>query len=123
MLELVDFVPDTPSVRLYFADILLNIVEIVPTIDDYLLNIVEIVPTIDDYLLNIVSNLYPASLIRNVTAASTLFPTPEEKVSGMPNQRSRPKGVIPMLVTSGCWNQRSRPKGVIPIPAIEIKFR
>jgi len=84
MLELVDFVPDTPSVRLYFADILLNIVEIVPTIDDYLLNIVEIMPTIDNYLLNIVSNLYPASLIRNVTAASTLFPTPEEKVSGMP---------------------------------------
>jgi len=117
MLELVDFVPDTPSVRLYFADILLNIVEIVPTIDDYLLNIVEIMPTIDDYLLNIVSNLYPASLIRNVTAASTLFPTPEEKVSGMPNQRSRPKGVVPIPAISGCRNQRSRPKGVIPIPA------
>jgi len=101
MLELVDFVPDTPSVRLYFADILLNIVEIVPTIDDYLLNIVEIMPTIDDYLLNIVSNLYPASLIRNVTAASTLFPTLEEKVSGMPNQRLQPKGVIPIPAISG----------------------
>ncbi|MGB4413991.1 MAG: hypothetical protein WBI53_03785, partial [Paludibacter sp.] len=24
---------------------------------------------------------------------------------------------IPIPATSGCWNQRSRPKGVIPIPA------
>ncbi len=38
MLEFVDFVPDTPSVRLYFADILLNIGEIISAIDDYMLN-------------------------------------------------------------------------------------
>ncbi|MCE5331004.1 MAG: hypothetical protein LLF95_02565 [Bacteroidales bacterium] len=38
MLELVDFVPDTLSVRLYFADILLNIGEIISAIDDYMLN-------------------------------------------------------------------------------------
>ena len=111
MLELVDFVPDTPSVRLYFADILLNIVEIVPTIDDYLLNIVEFVPTIDDYLLNIVSNLYPASLIRNVTAASTLFPTPEEKVSGMPE---------PTVTTEGSNSDSGNFRDAgIPIPATE----